>query len=200
MYLFTPLRWYLYFFLTSGVWVYELRARRRPCPAALRLRAGLGGQAAHLRPHAGRLDQLRQGGQPQPTQSQADQSHSRGTRAGTHCKDTIRKIRNKCLQKRNCFVSVPISSLKCLWAIYIFPRSVSLFCCRKLLYVDRSWEHILYIAFRHMNVEIGNEAAQFLFWDFRCSAVGQKWNFSKFWNFSYETHTNFAQFAYWEIT
>jgi hypothetical protein len=28
----------------------------------------------------------------------------------------------------------------CLWAIYIFPRSLCLFCCLK--YVDRSWEYI----------------------------------------------------------
>ncbi len=28
----------------------------------------------------------------------------------------------------------------CLWAIYIFPRSICPFCCRK--YVDRSWEYI----------------------------------------------------------
>ncbi len=39
--------------------------------------------------------------------------------------------------------------------LYIFPRSICLFCCRK--YVDWSWE----IAHRHMNVEIRTEAAQF---------------------------------------
>ena len=36
--------------------------------------------------------------------------------------------------------SVPICTFKCLWANYIFPRWVCLFCWRK--YVDRSWEYI----------------------------------------------------------
>ncbi len=58
----------------------------------------------------------------------------------THCKDKIPKFRNKCSQKRNIGVSVPISTFMHLWAIYIFPRSVSLFCWRK--YVERSWDYI----------------------------------------------------------
>jgi hypothetical protein len=37
--------------------------------------------------------------------------------------------------------------------IYIFPRSVYLFCWRK--YIDRSWDY------KHKNVEIGAEAALF---------------------------------------
>ncbi len=37
-------------------------------------------------------------------------------------------------------VSVPIFTFMRLWAIYIFPRSVCLFCWRK--YVDRSWDYI----------------------------------------------------------
>ncbi len=51
-------------------------------------------------------------------------------------KEPIPKIRNKYLQKR----TVPISTFMCLWAIYILPPSVCLFCCR--IYVNRSWEYI----------------------------------------------------------
>jgi hypothetical protein len=57
-----------------------------------------------------------------------------------HCKDKIPKFRNKHSQKRNIGVSVPISTFMRLWAIYIFPRPVSLFCWRK--YVDQSWDYI----------------------------------------------------------
>jgi hypothetical protein len=57
-----------------------------------------------------------------------------------HCKDKMLKIWKKYSQKRNIGVSVPISTFICLWANYIFPRWVCLFCWRK--YVDRSWEYI----------------------------------------------------------
>ncbi len=49
----------------------------------------------------------------------------------THCKDAIPKIRNKYSQKRN------IPTFMCLWAIYIFPWSVCLFCCRKISWTER---------------------------------------------------------------
>jgi hypothetical protein len=58
----------------------------------------------------------------------------------THCKDKTPKFRNKYSQKRNIGVSVPISTFMRLWAIYIFPQLVCLFCWRK--YVDRSWDYI----------------------------------------------------------
>jgi hypothetical protein len=140
MSLFTP---HLYFSLTSGVWVYELRARRRPCPAALRLRAGLGGQAAHLRPDAGRLDQLREGGQPQPAQSQTGQSHSCGTGGGTHA-----------LQRHNAENSKPIFSEKEFlgrgpnFHIHVYVSDLHIYSHDRWAYsaagkyVDRSWEYI----------------------------------------------------------
>ncbi len=60
--------------------------------------------------------------------------------------------------EKNFAAPVPISTFMCLWAIYIFPRSTCLFCCRK--YVDRSWDYIN----RSQTHECGNweiEAAQF---------------------------------------
>ncbi len=40
----------------------------------------------------------------------------------------------------NFAATVPISTFMCRLAIYVFPRSICLFCCRK--YMDRSWEYI----------------------------------------------------------
>ncbi len=54
-------------------------------------------------------------------------------------------------QKWNCVASFPISTFLYLWMIYLFPRSVRLFCC---------------IAHRYMNVGIENEATQFQFWEY----------------------------------
>ncbi len=38
------------------------------------------------------------------------------------------------------WLTFPISTFICLWAIYLFRRSICLFCWRK--YVDRSWEYL----------------------------------------------------------
>ncbi len=51
---------------------------------------------------------------------------------GLNCKDTIPEIRNKYSQGRNCAATVPIPAFMFLWAIYVFPLSVCLFCCRKI--------------------------------------------------------------------
>ena len=60
--------------------------------------------------------------------------------AQLQCKDKMTKIWNKYSQKMNIGASVPISTFMCLWANYIFPQWVCLFCRRK--YVDRFWEYI----------------------------------------------------------
>ncbi len=80
-----------------------------------------------------------------------------GGKNNSHCNDKIPIFRNKYSQKMNIRVSVPVSTFMCLWLIYIFPRSVCLFCWRK--YVDRSWDFIN--RSRLMNVKIGAEAALF---------------------------------------
>ncbi len=78
-----------------------------------------------------------------------------------YCKDTIPNIQNKYSQTRNCAASVPISTCMCLWAIYIFPRSVCLFCCRKIYVMIL--EIYKSLTDTCMNVGSVTEAEQFLF-------------------------------------
>ncbi len=97
-----------------------------------------------------------------------------------HCKDKIPKFRNKYSQKRNIGASVSISTFMSLWAIYIFPQSVCLFCWRK--YVDRSW------VYTNRSPECGNwgwgraiPRKGIYIWDFRYSvgwaqALCQPWH------------------------
>ncbi len=49
-----------------------------------------------------------------------------------HCQDTIPKIWDRYSLKRNCAASVLVPTFMCLWANYIFPPSVCLFCCSKI--------------------------------------------------------------------
>jgi hypothetical protein len=90
-----------------------------------------------------------------------------------HCKDKIPKFRNKYSQKRNIGVSFPISNFMPLWEIYIFPRSVCLFCWRK--YVDRSCDYINRSQTNKCwNWGWGRAPRKGIHkWDFRCSAAYQ---------------------------
>ena len=47
-------------------------------------------------------------------------------------KTQYRKVETNIPRKRNCVASVPIFIFMCLWAIYLFPHLVCLFCCRKI--------------------------------------------------------------------
>jgi hypothetical protein len=92
----------------------------------------------------------------------------------SNCKEPIPKIRNKYSQRRNCSTTVPISTFICHWAIYIFPRSICLFCCRK--YVDRSEEYINRSQTHEGGnwdcLRVRNSQKRNTEWDFRCSAFG----------------------------
>jgi hypothetical protein len=83
------------------------------------------------------------------------QQHLQKTQAiEPNCKEPMPKIRNNYSQRRNCqspnfHIHVSVSDL------YSHARSAY---SSAEKYVDRSWE---YIHHRHMNVEIGTEAAQF---------------------------------------
>ncbi len=77
-----------------------------------------------------------------------------------HCKDTIPKIRNKYSQKKNFLASVSIW-YSCVCERIINSQDRSAYSAAGK-FVDRSWEYIH--RSQNMNVEIGTEAAQFLFW------------------------------------
>jgi hypothetical protein len=74
-----------------------------------------------------------------------------------HCKEKMPKIRKKYSQKRNCATTVPISnSYVCKGFIYYHNQSA-------YSSAGNMWTDLgdIEIVHRHMNVEIGTEAAQF---------------------------------------
>jgi hypothetical protein len=89
----------------------------------------------------------------------------------SYWRNTIPKIWNNYSHKRKCSATVPISTFMCLWAIYILPGLVCLFCCRKICgpilekYINLSHTH-----------DCGNwvwgraiHKKGIHTWDFRCS-------------------------------
>ncbi len=77
-----------------------------------------------------------------------------------HIKDTITKFETYITRKRTAWPRSQIPIFMFLCAIYTFPWLVCIFCLQKKSWIDRG---NIYITHRHMNVEIGTEAAQFLF-------------------------------------
>ncbi len=82
-----------------------------------------------------------------------------------HCKDTIPKIRIKYSQKRNC--AAPRYSPNSYIHVSVSDLYIPLIGLPIQLQENR-WTELenLQIAHRHINVEIGTEVAQFIFWEY----------------------------------